>query len=209
MASAIRTTMEMNQQPATGNQHREIYPVILPVPKEDRQLTGRQKVANLSRHARRALEISARKSDVVLSELLKDQNGVPLPFHGTYWSLTHKSRYVGAIVATFNIGIDIEQIRPCSRALFAKTADQKEWDLGDSNSFVLFFRFWTSKECVLKAVGSGIKDLSRCRIVEIIDDHHLHVNYQDKTWHIEHFFFNDHIASVVKNDFDVRWTLLS
>jgi len=186
-----------------------IYPVILSVPEKDRQLSGREKVASLSRHARQALEISARKSGIVLPELLKDQSGAPLPFNGTYWSLTHKIQYVGAVVASARTGIDIEQIRPCSNALFKKTADKTEWDLADNNSFTLFFRFWTSKECVLKAAGTGIKDLSKCRIVEIIDDDNLLIDYQGQQWRIEHSFFDGHIASVVKNEFDIQWTILN
>lgn len=186
-----------------------IYPVILSVPEQDRQLSGRKKVASLSRHARQALEISARQSGIVLPELLKNENGAPLPFNGTYWSLTHKIRYVGAVVAPAGIGIDIEEIRPCSKALFKKIAAKTEWDLADNTSFELFFRFWTSKECVLKAVGTGIKDLSRCRIVEIIDDDNLLVDYQGRQWRIEHSFFDGHIASVVKNEFDVQWTIIN
>lgn len=207
--------METVQQPATGNQtskrsvepHRAIYPVILSVPEKDRQLSGREKVASLSRQARQALEISARKSGIVLPKLLKDEKGAPLPFNGTYWSLTHKTQYVGAVVAFDVTGIDIEQIRPCSKALFKKTADNTEWGLADNHSFTLFFRYWTSKECVLKAAATGIKDLSKCRITAIIDDHNLIIDYQDKQWRIEHSFFDGHIASVVKNEFDVHWTI--
>ena len=186
-----------------------IYPVILAVPEKDRQLSGRKKVSSLSRHARQALEISARKSSIVLPELLKDANGAPLPFNGTYWSLTHKAQYVGAVVASTRIGIDIEQVRPCSKALLKKTADKTEWSLADNHSDSLFFRFWTSKECVLKAAGTGIKDLSKCRIVEIIDDYNLLIDYQGKQWRIEHSFFDGHIASVVKNEFDIQWTIIN
>ncbi|MBU4101004.1 MAG: hypothetical protein KKH20_06460 [Proteobacteria bacterium] len=91
-----------------------IYPVILAVPEEIRQLTGKNRVLNLSKHARQALEISAQKSCIHLSDLLKDKNGAPLPFNGNYWSLTHKPDYVGGVVASTRIGIDIEKIRPCS-----------------------------------------------------------------------------------------------
>lgn len=190
-------------------QNRTIHPVILAVPENDRQLSGREKVDNLSRHARRALEISAQKSGISLTELKKDENGAPLPFHGNYWSLTHKPRYVGAVVAKVRIGIDIEKIRPCSEALFKKTADRREWDLADASSSMIFFRYWTSKECVLKAAGTGMRDLKKCRIVQLSDDRHLVIDYQDTKWHIEHLFFDGHIASVVKNDFDIQWTIIT
>ena len=184
-----------------------LYPVILAVPDKEQKLTGREKVANLSNHARRALEISAQKSCIELGDLTKNENGAPLPFSGNYWSLTHKPRYVGGVIAPTQIGIDIEKIRPCSKALFRKTAKESEWGLSDADSFKLFFRYWTSKESVLKASGTGIRDLSKCRIVQIIDHNHLVINYEDRKWLIEHFYFDGHIASVVKNDFDVEWTI--
>jgi len=200
--------LETNPQPATRNPHRVIYPVILSVPEKDRQLTGRDKVASLSRHARRALEISARKIGIAIADLQKDAKGAPLPFDGNYWSLTHKPQYVGGVITTTRIGIDIEQMRSCSEALFRKTARNSEWDLAGETSVKIFFRYWTSKECVLKAAGIGIRDLSKCRIVQIVDDKNITVEYQEKHWHVEHFFFDDHIASVVKNGWDVDWTIL-
>ncbi len=184
-----------------------LYPVILAVPDKEQKLTGREKVANLSNHARRALEISAQKSCIELGDLTKNENGAPLPFDGNYWSLTHKPIYVGGVIAPTQIGIDIEKIRPCSKALFRKTANESEWGLSCADSFKLFFRYWTSKESVLKASGTGIRDLSKCRIVQIIDHNHLVINYEDRKWLIEHFYFDGHIASVVKNDFDVEWTI--
>jgi 4'-phosphopantetheinyl transferase len=111
------------------------------------------------------------------------------------------------VIAPTQIGIDIEKIRPCSKALFRKTANESEWGLSDADSFKFFFRYWTSKESVLKASGTGIRDLSKCRIVQIIDRNHLVINYEDRKWLIEHFYFDEHIASVVKNDFDVEWTI--
>jgi len=186
-----------------------IYPVILSVPAEYRLLSGKDKVLNLSRLAREALELSAQKSGIHCSKFLKDTNGVPLPFEGNYWSVTHKPEYVGGIIASTRIGIDIEKIRSCPESLFRKTADEKEWRLSNTDPFILFFRFWTSKETVIKAVGTGTKDLLKCRIRQIVDDNNLVVDYQHKSWVIEHFFFDGHIASIVKNGSHIEWTLLN
>ena len=41
-----------------------------------------------------------------------------------------------------------------------------------------------------------------------IDDNHLVIDYRYQEWLIEHFYFDEHIASVVKNDFDVEWTIV-
>lgn len=185
-----------------------IYPVILSVPAGAKELTRRERVKYLSRHARRALEISAEKSGIKLGDLIKEDNGYPLPFDGNYWSVTHKPEYVGGVIASEQIGIDIEKIRPCSKALFKKTADDQEWALSDTDPLPLFFRYWTSKEAVLKAGGTGLTDLSKCRIVRITDDNHLIINYKNKKWFVEQFFFNGHVASVIKTTSHIEWTIL-
>jgi len=196
------------QNPKPKFQNRVIYPVILAVPDKQQKLSGRAKVAFLSQHARSALEISAQKSGVKLARLIKGENGEPLPFDGNYWSLTHKTGYVGGVIASTKIGMDLEKIRPCSAALFRKTAQDSEWSLSNGDPTRLFFRYWTSKESVIKASGEGIRDLSKCRIVKVIDHNHLIVNYKNQEWIIEHHDFDGHIASVVKNKFNVEWTIL-
>lgn len=184
-----------------------IYPVILAVPDDKRNLSGKNKVLYLSRHARYALKISARKSRIHLSNLLKDKNGVPMPCRGNYWSLSHKPAYVAAVVAPERIGIDIEEIRRCSESLFRKIADHREWGLADTDKFKLFFRYWTAKETVLKAVGTGLKDLSKCKIAHLIDENNLAIDYMNKRWFVEHLFFNGHIASVNKGLYDINWSV--
>ena len=186
-----------------------ICPVILAVPDQKQRLTGREKVTFLSRHARRALEISAQKHQIQLGDLKKNEKGVPLPFDGNYWSVTHKTEYVGGVIARERIGIDLEKIRSVKEALYKKTAGKSEWELSDSDKITLFFRYWTSKESVLKASGTGVRDLLKCRIERIIDDNHLVIYYKEQRWHIEHFYFNGHIASVVKNNADVEWAFFS
>jgi len=195
--------------PKSNTQRQTIHPVILAVPDKARQLTGREKVSFLSRYARKAVEISAQKNGIQLGDLKKDEHGVPLPFDGNFWSVTHKTGYVAGVIARESIGIDLEKLRPVKEALFRKTAHDSEWALSDTKNTVLFFRYWTSKESVLKASGTGIRDLLQCRIERIIDNNVLVINYKEQHWDIEHFYFNGHIASVVKNNVDVEWTFFT
>jgi 4'-phosphopantetheinyl transferase len=185
-----------------------LHPVILSVPDEGRSLSGRERVVYLSQHARKALEISVKMSGVRLTSFVKDSDGIPQPVDGNYWSITHKPEYVGAVVAPKKIGIDLEKIRAFSKGLLKKTAHDSEWHLTDENPSTLFFRYWTSKEAILKAAGTGVKDLLKCRIVKIISDTKLIATYMGQEWNINHLFFDNHIASVVENTFDISWSLL-
>ena len=190
-------------------QNRILHPVILPVPEQVQEFKPKDRVRFLSRHARCALTRSAAKSGIRAGKLRKDKNGMPLPFNGTFWSLSHKTRYVAAVVAPTPIGIDIEKIRELSAGLFRKTAADREWALAGTaeNSRATFFRFWTAKEAVLKATGIGIKDLLKCQVRQIPDNAHLVIHYKHEDWLIQHFLYDEHIVSVVQNDFDIDWAV--
>jgi len=181
-----------------------IYPVILAVPEADRRLRGRDKVVRLSSLARQAVQLSANQSGIRLGELTKSPEGVPLPVGGYFWSLAHKTAYVAGVVADFPIGLDIEKIRPCAPGLFRMTANETEWKLEGTVTDLLFFRYWTAKEAVLKSVGIGLKALSQCRVIEIVDDRHLMLSYKNQKYGIEHFYFNDHIAAIISHP-SVQW----
>jgi 4'-phosphopantetheinyl transferase len=197
----------MKQSDAVSNLAHRIFPVILPVPFKDHGLKGRRRVLALSRLARKALEICSEKGRFQLGKLQKDANGAPMPFDGHYWSLTHKPKYVGAVISLQKTGIDIEEVRTISRAMFKRVAGDREWRLGGSPSPMLFFRFWTAKEAVLKAEGVGMAGLSNCEVKRLWDRQHLEIAYQDKKYLIEQVYFNGHIAAVVKNKLDSQWTI--
>lgn len=201
--------MDKIRNPKSQIPNPTIYPVILAVPEEVGDFKPRDRVKFLSRHARLALKLSAQKSKMQLGELKQAENGAPLPFNDIYWSITHKTQYVGGVVAPTPIGIDIERIRECSRGLFAKTAGDREWALADAeiNSLITFFRYWTSKEALVKTSGSGLKDLLKCQVTRIIDDRHLKIRYSDREWLIENFYFDQHIASITQDAYQIEWTL--
>jgi len=199
--------IDKTKHPISWDRNQTLYAVILAVPDTVNDLKPKERVTFLSRHARRALAISAEKSRITLGELVQDERKAPLPFNGTFWSITHKTQYVGGVVAPSPIGIDIEKMYTRAESLYRKTASEAEWALAD-RSLTTFFRYWTSKEAVLKASGTGLKDLSKCRVIRIRDNHHLEIEYETQKWWVEHTYFEDHIASIVQNSFKINWTIL-
>ena len=197
----------MKQYGTEPHVHHRIFPVILPVPLKVHRLKARERVAALSRLARQALEICSEKGHIQLGKLLKDTSGAPMPFDGHYWSLTHKPKYVGAVISLQKTGIDIEEVRTISDPMFKRVAGDGEWRLGGGRSEILFFRFWTAKEAVLKAEGVGMAGLSNCVVRQLWDRQHLEIAYRDKKYLIEQVYFNGHIAAVVKNKLDSQWTI--
>lgn len=184
----------------------QLFPVILPVSDADKRLNGREKVDALSRLARSALMTSCEKSGLYLEAFPKNEKGVPLPVGGVHWSLTHKSDMVGGVASRLPVGMDLETIRPVNDALLAKVADDCEWQLADGDRQRVFFRFWTAKEAVLKAVGKGMAGLSRCRVVAIVDDTRMTLTYDETRWPVAHLWFDGHVAALTPHHLDVSWT---
>src|SRR5436853_1190860 len=130
----------------------KLHPVILPIPEADRRLRGPARVLAQSRVAREALARSCQESGVRLGPLVVNARGAPVPFNNSFWSLSHKSKFVAAVVGPTPIGIDIEELRPRNEALLDYVADPSEWALAERN-WETFFRYWTAKEAVLKTAG--------------------------------------------------------
>jgi 4'-phosphopantetheinyl transferase len=183
-----------------------LHPAIMAVPGPEQKLKGKEKVSALKLAARQALHLSASYSGVELGPLKKADTGAPLPSKGIYWSLTHKSQYVAAVVAMHPIGIDIEKDRPISDGLYERIAAPREWALAATVTRALFYRYWTAKEAVLKAVGKGLTGLTRCHIVKIVDDAHLELTYDGTIWQVaQRWFPEDHIVSVTVDGNDIIW----
>ena len=185
-----------------------LHPVILPLSPEAQCLRGRDRVQAQSLRAREALALSCEASGLSLGPLHKDSREAPLPFNGqTYWSLSHKARYVAAVVGYGAVGIDIEEIVPRSEGLYDYIAGGAEWGLAKARGWETFFRFWTAKEAVLKAVGIGLAHLRRARIHSILDEDNLLVDYDARLWPVRHVRFQGHMVALMRGDHEVVWSL--
>lgn len=182
-----------------------LHPVIMAVPDTVQAWIGRRRVLALSRLARAAVRQSSRRAGNVLGRLDKNSDGVPLPSNGWHWSVAHKPVYVAGVAGPGPLGIDIEPVQPRVRNLFNKIADQREWRLGSEDEWHLFYRFWTAKEAVLKAVGMGLKGLSHCRVITIDDPYRLTLDYKGETWVVKQNMRHGHVAAVAAKKLLIDW----
>ncbi len=159
-----------------------LHPVIMKLPSRLAAMSGLEKSKALSALARKALDVSAERSNITPPAPVKDARGAPQPTAGVYWSLSHSIDRVAAVVAPYGVGIDLEQIREVSPLLRDQVASEAEWQLAPDYDPTVFFRYWTAKEAVLKASGDGLSGLPRCRVTEIIDDAQIRLNYHDTSW---------------------------
>jgi len=183
-----------------------LFPVVMPVIEVEHKPRGKGKVDYLSRIAREALEVSAKKSGVTLGKLMKDENGAPYPVNGNYWSLSHKPEFVAAVVSKDKVGIDIEELKPRDELLFARVASDKEWELKEK-SWDTLFRYWTAKEAILKVIGIGISGLKTCRIISVPDENHITLDYNGQFFLVEQLQYKNHIVSVLKDNNQIVWII--
>jgi 4'-phosphopantetheinyl transferase len=131
------------------------------------ELPGRERVALASERAREALYASARLSGADLGLLEKDARDAPLPSNGWHWSIAHAGPCVVGVVCRQPVGVDLEPLADRRPELVAAALGPAERDLLAPFGEEGFVRGWTAKEAVLKKLGVGLTELSRCRIVEI------------------------------------------
>ena len=185
-----------------------LYPVIMPVGGDVQRLSGREKVAALSKCARQALRLSAERIGIALGELRKDDDDVPLPFGGYHWSVSHKPKYVAAVIGQGSIGIDIEEIGPRKENIFGYVAGADEWRLFGGESWDSLCRCWTAKEAVLKSTGTGLAGLKSCRVADVLDDANISLSFEGRLYQVAQLRLDGHIVSILKNDNLVEWVVL-
>lgn len=186
-----------------------LCPVISPVSEVFKSLPLGRRPAALSRMAKNAVALSAKKSGLPMPVTFqKNGRGAPVAEQGVWWSASHKPDYVAGVVSTFPIGIDVEKILPRSESLIARAVTPTEAALFSQDRWTVFFRCWTAKEAALKSRGAGIADLSRCRVMSVFNDIRLVVRFNGTDLSVEQFFFDTYVASVASLDkWAVAWTV--
>ena len=120
--------------------------------------------------------------------------------------VSHKKEYAAGLVSKSAAGIDLEKIKKVSVFLFKRIVGKKEKQcFKEDDSDIIFFRCFTAKEAVLKAVGIGLIGLSHINVIKVEDSENLLLKYKNIEYKVEHVFFDKHIASVVKDNYKVEW----
>ena len=99
-------------------------------------------------------------------EFLYNEHGKPYFAGGPYFSISHCKEGIAVAIDDMPIGIDIEAIRHADEELIKRTMNEEEQRQIHSDRD--FIRFWTQKEAIVKAQGTGIQSFEQLqRILEI------------------------------------------
>lgn len=153
---------------------------------------------------------------LLVSEVFRNLGIADVPFSGLEYN-THKRPYFNTGV-DFNIshsgnrvvccgtvqglvGIDIEQAKVINLGDYPDYFTQNEWEYIHSHAdkFEGFYKVWTRKEAVLKAIGTGFH--TPLNSVDVVADI---VEYDDITYYVQSVEiaagYPCHIASTARND---------
>jgi 4'-phosphopantetheinyl transferase len=102
-------------------------------------------------------------------ELVPEPDGKPVVSgSGLHFNVTHSGAWGLIAVAGRRIGVDLEQLRDMPNAaglverFFGPEEREQFAALPDELKLAGFFRGWTGKEALLKAVGTGIQNVDKC-----------------------------------------------
>lgn len=192
----------------------KLIAVFLPVPPHGPKGQNPRDSRKLqSATARQALEESVKRSRIAALEPLRfDALGAPIAQNGFTWSLTHKPAWAGAVVSHSPVGLDVESIIPRQNdRTYDYVGNTEEWAMVGAQNLEGFFRLWTAKEAVLKARGTGLRELKDCRLVQYSPRHgdlsHLTLSCLGQDWRVEQYFFHDHLASITTLGLQVEWVV--
>lgn len=157
---------------------------------------ARESIRRQREAAARALDESARLSQLPRQGWLRDAAGVPVFEHGVCWSLSHKPPAAAGAVSRNAVGLDIEVMQPRREGLWDYVASPDERQRADAQDWPMFFRFWTAKEAVLKANRVGLSRLDDCRVVHGPFDDHAQLNFAGAPFDVWFHVNGDIIAAV-------------
>ena len=89
-----------------------------------------------------------------LGELKTNEYGKPYKENGIYFNISHSHNYCIIGVANFDLGVDIEFVKPRTKGLEKMVLSEEE--LKYNVDLRTFYKMWTNKESLVKCMGTGI-----------------------------------------------------
>lgn len=92
------------------------------------------------------------------SDVIRTPWGKPYLPHGPHFNLSHSGDKVVLLVDESPSGVDVEQVLPYSPAVARRvfTPREQAW-LRATATDAAFYRLWTGKESIMKALGMGLR----------------------------------------------------
>lgn len=97
--------------------------------------------------------------DIDLTQLKYTAFGRPYLENNFDFNISHSNQYVVCAISTdAKIGVDIEKIKPITLLDFKDHFFVEEWNaiINSNDLYHIFYEYWTAKEAILKAEGSGL-----------------------------------------------------
>ncbi len=117
---------------------------------------------------------------------------------GIDFNISHSGNYViCALAREMAIGIDIEEIKPCSFDDFTNTMNNHQWQIikNSTEPYRQFFTYWAIKESVIKADSRGMS--------LPLTDIHIEGNMaicDNRKWHLHHLQLDDEYSASLSAD---------
>ncbi len=107
-------------------------------------------------------------------------SGAPKPISNLYWSISHKivskEIYIGVVISSEPIGIDIEYKKPRSCELLNFFSDKEYAILGDKN-WLNFYKIWTAKEALIKKLNLELSQIKTIKFLNANYIQYLNLSY--------------------------------
>ncbi len=114
---------------------------------------------------------------------------------GKFFSISHSGDYCVLAVSHNNIGVDIEKINPTRIGVAKRVFTTSEMNCLKDNEISNFFKIWTMKECLSKAVGKGINlDFKEVDTLPLLEGKSQTI--EDKTFYGNCKAFKNYIVSI-------------
>lgn len=130
--------------------------------------------------------------DFKLADLYYNEFNCPLWRKGINFNIAHSANVIAcAFSKTKKIGLDVEQVRPINLADFTYILNElDEQNIQQAaNAYTAFFKIWTIKEAVTKAIGKGLSiDVQQIYI------HEKYAVFEGQKWYYQTLDLEDNIA---------------